>query len=140
MKGLAISTSFAATVVTIIMLKILDFFHFIKWNPVGFSDTFHSLKDSNALIKWGILFIIVWAASILLYYISLLFMKIPVAITSIALGLIIALLLEWIILDASSIEKTIKRVSIPFICIIILATRFLMESAIFHAQDKPLSK
>jgi len=140
MKGLAISTSFAVTLITVIMLKILDFFHFIKWDPVGFSDTFHILKDSNAFIKWGILFIIVWAGSIILYYISLLFMKIPAAITSIALGLLIAFVLEWIILDASSIEKTIKRMSIPFICIIILATRFLMESAIFHAQDKPLSK
>lgn len=140
MKGLAISTSFAVTLITVIMFKILDFFHFIKWDPVGFSDNFQALKDSNAFIKWGILFIIVWAASILLYYISLLFMKIPVAITSIALGLLIAFALEWIILDASSIEKTIKRMSIPFICIIILATRFLMESAIFHAQDKPLSK
>lgn len=140
MKGLAISTSFAGTVIIVIMLKILDFFHFIQWDPVGFSDTFHILKDSNTFIKWGILFIIVWAGSIILYYISLLFMKIPVPITSIALGLLIAFVLEWIILDASSIEKTIKRMSIPFICIIILATRFLMESAIFHAQDKPLSK
>ncbi|GGA30782.1 hypothetical protein [Psychrobacillus lasiicapitis] len=140
MKGLAISTSFTVALITVIMLKILDFFHFIKWDPVGFSDTFHVLKDSNTFIKWVILFIVVWAASIILYYISLIFMKIPIAITSIALGLIIAFILEWIILDASTIEKTIKRMSIPFICIIIVATRFLMESAIFHAQDKPLSK
>ncbi|TQR13717.1 hypothetical protein [Psychrobacillus soli] len=140
MKGLAISTGFAAAVVTVIMFKILDFFQFIKWDPVGFSDTFNVLKDSNVFIKWGILFLFVWAASIVLYYISLLFMKIPVAITSIALGLLIAFALEWIILDASTIEKTIKKMSIPFICIVILATRFLMESAIFHAQDKPLSK
>ncbi|MDI2588011.1 hypothetical protein OR571_13020 [Psychrobacillus sp. NEAU-3TGS] len=140
MKGLAISTSFTVALITVIMLKILDFFHFIKWDPVGFSDTFHVLKDSNVFIKWIILFIVVWAASIILYYISLVFMKIPVAITSIALGLIIAFILEWIILDANTIDKTIKKMSIPFICIIIVATRFLMESAIFHAQDKPLSK
>ncbi|MFJ5768642.1 hypothetical protein [Psychrobacillus sp. NPDC093180] len=140
MKGLAISTSFTVALITVIMLRILDFFHFIKWDPVGFSDTFHVLKDSNAIIKWIILFIVVWAASIILYYISLVFMKIPVAITSIALGLLIAFILEWIILDANTIEKTIKKMSIPFICIIIVATRFLMESAIFHAQDKPLSK
>lgn len=140
MKGLAISTSFTVALITVIMLRILDFFHFIKWDPVGFSDTFHVLKDSNVFIKWIILFIVVWAASIILYYISLVFMKIPVAITSIALGLLIAFILEWIILDANTIEKTIKKMSIPFICIIIVATRFLMESAIFHAQDKPLSK
>jgi hypothetical protein len=69
-----------------------------------------------------------------------LFAKIPVSITSIALGLLIAIALEWIILDADSIEKTIKKLSIPFICIVIVAVRFIMESAIFHSQDTPLGK
>ncbi|WP_144511065.1 hypothetical protein [Bacillus sp. FJAT-22090] len=140
MKSIAISTSFAATLFLIIMLKVLDFFHFIKWNPIGFSNTFHIFNKSNVFVKWGILFIIVWAICTVLYYISMLFMKIPVSITSIAVGLLIAFALEWIILDADTMEKTIKKMSIPFICIIIISTRFLMESSIFNAQDKPLSK
>lgn len=140
MKSLAISTSLASALGTLIMLKVLDFFHFIKWNPIGFSKTFHIFSKTNVYGKWLILFLVVWAVCIALYYISLLFAKIPVAITSIVIGLLIAIVLEWIILDTDSLEKTIKKVSIPFLCIVIISTRFLMESAIFHSQDNPLSK
>lgn len=140
MKGLSISTSLVAALTTTILFKLLDFFHFIKWNPIGYTKTFQLLKGSNVYIKWIILFLIIWGACFLLYYVSLLFAKIPVSITSIALGLLIAVVLEWIILDTDSIEKTIKRISIPFICIVIVAVRFVMESAIFHSQDTPLGK
>ena len=39
-----------------------------------------------------------------------------------------------------SIEKTIKKISIPFICIVIVAVRFIMESAIFHIQRQSSRK
>lgn len=140
MKGLSISTSLVAALTTTILFKLLDFFHFIKWNPIGYAKTFQLLKESNVYIKWIILFFIIWGVCFLLYYVSLLFAKIPVSITSIAVGLLIAVALEWIILDTDSIEKTIKRISIPFICIVIVGVRFVMESAIFHSQDTPLGK
>lgn len=140
MKSLAISTSLASAIGTLIMLKVLEFFHFIKWNPIGFSDKFHVFSKTNVYVKWGILFLVVWAVCIVLYYISLLFVKIPVAITSLVIGLLLAIIIEWIILDTHSLERTMKRVSIPFICIVIISTRFIMESAIFHSQDNPLSK
>lgn len=140
MKGLSISTSLVAALTTTILFKLLDFFHFIKWNPIGYAKTFQLLKESNVYIKWIILFLIIWGVCFLLYYVSLLFAKIPVSITSIAVGLLIAVALEWIILDTDSIEKTIKRISIPFICIVIVGVRFVMESAIFHSQDTPLGK
>ncbi|MEK3981241.1 hypothetical protein MKY37_19720 [Psychrobacillus sp. FSL K6-2836] len=140
MKGLSISTSLVAALTTTILFKLLDFFHFIKWNPIGYAKTFQLLKESNVYIKWISLFFIIWGVCFLLYYVSLLFAKIPVSITSIAVGLLIAVALEWIILDTDSIEKTIKRISIPFICIVIVGVRFVMESAIFHSQDTPLGK
>lgn len=135
MKGLSIITSLVAAIGTTVLFKLLDYFQFIKWNPIGYTKTFQLLKGSNVYLKWIILFLIIWGVCFLLYYISLLFVKIPVSITSIALGLLIAIALEWIILDTDSIEKTIKKISIPFICIVIVAVRFIMESAIFHSQD-----
>lgn len=140
MKGLSISTSLAAAIVTTLLCKFLDYFHFIKWNPIGYTQTFQFLKGSNVYIKWIILFLIIWGICFLLYYVSLLFAKIPVSITSIAVGLLLAITLEWIILDGDSIEKTIKKLSIPFICIVVIIVRFVMESSIFHSQDKPLAK
>lgn len=140
MKGLSISTSLAAAIVTTLLCKFLDYFHFIKWNPIGYTQTFQFLKGSNVYIKWIILFLFIWGICFLLYYVSLLFAKIPVSITSIAVGLLLAITLEWIILDGDSIEKTIKKLSIPFICIVVIIVRFVMESSIFHSQDKPLAK
>ncbi|MFJ7826764.1 hypothetical protein [Psychrobacillus sp. NPDC096623] len=140
MKGLSISTSLVAALGTTILFKFLDFFHFIKWNPIGYTKNFAVLKGSNVYVKWIILFLIIWGICFLLYYVCLLFAKIPVSITSIALGLLIAFTLEWVILDANSFEKTIKKLSIPFICIVIIAVRFVMESAIFHSKENPLGK
>jgi len=140
MKGLSIITSMVAAMGTTILFKLLDYFQFIKWNPIGYTKTFQFLNGSNVYIKWLILFLVIWGFCFLLYYVCLLFAKIPVSITSIALGLLIAIALEWIILDADSIVKTIKKISIPFICIVIVAVRFVMESAIFHHQDDPLGK
>lgn len=140
MKGLSVITSLVAAMGTTILFKMLDYFQFIKWNPIGYTKTFQFLKGSNVYIKWLILFLVIWGICFLLYYVCLLFAKIPVSITSIAIGLIIAIALEWLILDTDSIEKTIKKISIPFICIVIVAVRFVMESAIFHSQDNPLGK
>ncbi|WP_277587458.1 hypothetical protein [Psychrobacillus antarcticus] len=140
MKGLSISTSLVAALGTTILFKFLDYFKFIKWNPIGYTKTFPLFKESNVFVKWIILFLFIWGICFLLYYVCLLFAKIPVSITSIVLGLLIAFTLEWFILDADSIDKTIKKLSIPFICIVIVAVRFVMESAIFHSQDNPLGK
>lgn len=140
MKGLSISTSLVAAMGTTILFKLLDYFQFIKWNPIGYTKTFPFLKGSNVYVEWIILFLFIWGICFLLYYVCLLFAKIPVSITSIALGLLIAIVLEWIILDADTIEKTIKKLSIPFICIVVVTVRFVMESAIFHSQDNPLGK
>ena len=140
MKGLLIVTSLVGAIGTTILFKLLDYFQFIKWNPIGYTKVFSFLDGRNVYIKWIILFLFIWGICFLLYYVGLLFAKIPVAITSIALGLLIAIVIEWIILDTDSIEKTIKKLSIPFMCIVIMTVRFIMESAIFHSKDKPLAK
>ena len=140
MKSLSIFTSITAAIVTVILLKMLSFFHFIKWSPVGFSKMFELFSKSNVYVKWGLLLIVTWVLCVALYYLSILFIKIPVSISSLVLGVILALVMEFIILDADSLEKTIEKISIPFICIVVIMTRFIMESAIFHAQDNPLGK
>ncbi|TQR19567.1 hypothetical protein [Psychrobacillus vulpis] len=139
-KGLSISTSFVAALVCIILLKIIDLFHFIKWSPIGYTEQLQTFDTSHTFVKWAILFIVIWCICIVFYYISLVFIKVPISISSLALGIIIATALEWVILDENTFEKTIKHMSIPFMCIIVILVRFMMESAIFHAQDHPLNK
>ncbi|QFF99416.1 hypothetical protein PB01_11595 [Psychrobacillus glaciei] len=140
LNGLSVSTSFVAALLCIFFLKMMEFFHFIKWNPIGYADKLEVFSKSKDYWKWIILFIGLWCFCIILYYISLIFIKIPVSISSLALGIILAVALEWLFLDKISVSKTIKHLSIPFICIVVMLLRFLMESAIFHMQDNPLSK
>ena len=139
-NGLSISTSFVAAIISLVFLKLLELFNFIKWSPIGYAENFDSLSSIKDYLKWGILFIGLWCFCILLYYISLIFLKIPVSISSLVLGIILAIVMEWIFLDKISVSKTIKHISIPFVCVVVMLLRFLMESAIFHAQDYPLSK
>lgn len=139
-KGISLSTSFVAALTFSLLLKMMDKFHFIEWNPVGFSDKLQLFSSSHIVVKWIMLFFVIWFFCILLYYISLIFMKVPVSISSLGLGILLAFAIEWVILDENSMEKLIKHVSIPFMCIVIMSVRFLMESAIFQAQDHPLSK
>lgn len=139
-KGLSVSTSFVAALICTLLLKVIDLFHWIKWSPIGYADKLQMFESVRALGKWFILFIVVWFICFVFYYISLIFIKIPVSITSLALGIILAIIMEWIFLDKDTLAKTIKHLSIPFICIVVILVRFMMESAIFHAQDNPLSK
>ena len=140
MKWLSIVTSLSAALLALILLKFLSFFHFVKWNPVGYTKKFDIFVDSHWIIKWGVLFLVIWAIGIGLYFLSILFIKVPVSITSLALGLIIAFVAEWFIIDGESAVKTIKKMSIPFICIVLILSRFIVESAIFQSQDDPIEK
>lgn len=139
-KGLSISTSFVAALVCIVLLKVFELFHFIKWSPIGYTEKLHLLDSVKDYWKWSILFLAVWCICFVFYYLSLIFIKIPVSISSLALGILLAIAMEWIFLDESSLMKTLKHLSIPFMSIVILLVRFMMESAIFHAEDHPLSK
>ncbi|MBD7943904.1 MULTISPECIES: hypothetical protein [Psychrobacillus] len=139
MKSLSFFTSLAAAVVVTALLKFLHLFHFVKWNPVGYSKSFEMFDDTNVYLRWLVLFLVIWAISLVIYYISILTAKVPVAISSIIFGIILAFIVEWLISDATMI-KTIKKTSIPFICIVVIGVRFLMESAIFHSKDQPIGK
>ena len=140
MKSLSVLTSLAAAIGMTVLLKFLHLFHFVKWNPVGFSKSFATFEDTNIYVRWLVLFLVIWAISIVIYYISILTAKIPVAVSSLVFGIVLAFAIEWLISDASTMLKTIKKLSIPFICIVIIGMRFLMESAIFHSKDQPIGK
>ncbi|MCM3359887.1 MULTISPECIES: DNA helicase [unclassified Psychrobacillus] len=140
MKSLSVLTSLAAAIGITALLKFLHLFSFVKWNPVGFSKSFEMFEDTNVYLRWLVLFLVIWVISIVIYYISLLTSKVPVAISSLIFGILLAFVVEWLISDAGTMLKTMKKLSIPFICIVVIGMRFLMESAIFHSKDQPIAK
>jgi hypothetical protein len=139
-KGLSIITGFVAALLFTITLRFFKLFDFIKWDPIGYSDKLNILTSSKGIVKWIILFLFIWIICIILYYFSFIFMKMPVAISSLMVGIILAVAVEWLIMNDNTLIQLLKIVSIPFICIVTISLRFVMEAAIFHIQDQPLSK
>ncbi len=140
MKWLSVITSFVAAFAAVLLLKFLSYFNFVDWNPVGYTKKFDVFVENTWFVKWLVLFLLIWVIGIVLYFISIMFVKVPVSITSLILGLLIAVIAEWMIIDANSVVKTIKELSIPFICIVLILARFVVESAIFQYQDDPIGK
>lgn len=139
-KGLSIITGFVAALLFTITLRFFKLFDFIQWDPIGYSDKLNILTSTKGIVKWILLFLFIWIICIILYYFSFIFMKMPVAISSLMVGIILAIAVEWLIMNDNTLIQLLKIVSIPFICIVTISLRFVMEAAIFHIQDHPLSK
>ncbi|MEK4628187.1 MAG: DNA helicase [Solibacillus sp.] len=125
----SILTCIVAACVLALLLKFLHLFHFIKWSPVGFTKKL-GIEDITAFEKWLIIILIFFVIALLLYY---LFVYIPIRpdIASILLGLAVAILVEWIIYRYPLELSSFKKLSIPFIVVIMIMFRFIIESAAY---------
>lgn len=129
---LATYTSIAASLFLTFSLKMLSIFKFIKWNPIGFTKNLFILEDSHPLIQWLFLVFIIFVVTFILYIIMQFVELVPAFLTSLILGAIIALVIEWIIFDLPAELSSFKKLSIPFMVIIVMTARFVFETAVFH--------
>lgn len=56
------------------------------------------------------------------------------------LGLIFTITLEWIVLDLPLQPASFKKLSIPFMVVVICLLRFLLETANFHQKEHTAQK
>lgn len=131
-------TSIISSLFFVLSLKFYDVFHFIDWKPLGWSKRYHFFEESPGLLRWIILFLIIFILSLLLYYLAKWLKKAKPAILSLIVGLIIALLIEWLIQRPNEIGEYLKDFSIPFGVLVLITTRFIVETAIFNSV-KPFS-
>lgn len=130
MGKIILATGIASSLYLTVMLKMLQFFKWIKWHPTKF---LHVVDDG--LTRWVVLFAILAVASMLVYLVLMNIRRVPAIVVGIIFGLAIAFVAEWIIYDLSAEAKSFKRLSIPFIVIIATATVFIAETAIFHREQ-----
>ncbi len=79
--------------------------------------------------KWAILFLLLSVVAVAIYFIAQTILgKSPLAF-SLIVGLIIAIAIEWNVLDLSLELSSLKKISIPFVVIILMALRFVAETA-----------
>src|SRR5690606_29308421 len=132
MLYLALVTSIAASIFLSLMLQMLSYFKFIKWNPIGFAERYGILEESHAIVHWLFLAIMIFLTSFILYLIMQYVYNVPAFITSLVIGVILAIMTEWIIYDLPAELSSFKKLSIPFMVIIVISARFLFETASFH--------
>lgn len=126
-------TSIVVAVLFAGTLKLLKLFSFIKWNPVGFVEKW-GIEQANGIEKWLVLACLLFLLALILYGIMQFVTRVPALFTSILIGLAMAMTIEWIIFDLSAELDSFKRLSIPFIVMVIIACRFIFETAAFHRR------
>ncbi|REB10048.1 hypothetical protein DVB69_04380 [Sporosarcina sp. BI001-red] len=130
-------TALVAALLTALSLKFLKVFHFVKWSPLGWSKKWDILATESPIVKWFVLIIVLVLIFIVLYSILQVTSKIPPSITSIVLALLLVCAVEWTISRPDSIGSAFKSVSIPFLCLIAIITRFVVGTSVYMKNELP---
>ncbi|MEK4426046.1 DNA helicase [Solibacillus sp. FSL K6-1523] len=126
-----LSTALLVTIYFVGSIKLLHLFHMIKWSPVKFMKKWEFIHP-NMFERWLIFFIGVFVIVCIVYFLARTIIgKSPFAFSLIA-GLLIAILLEFRILHLPMELNSIKKLSIPFIIIVIIGLRVLTETAQYY--------
>ncbi|MEO4052424.1 hypothetical protein [Solibacillus sp. CAU 1738] len=131
---LAVITSIVSAIWLAGSLKILHYFSLIDWHPVGFTKKWDIAE--NAFSSWMILILLLFIGSLILYLLMQYSWKVPAFLTSLVIGVAIAIVAEWIIYDLPAENESFQELSIPFIIIVVITCRFIIETAKFHYRTK----
>lgn len=126
-------TAVMAAVLSIISLKFLQVFKFIKWSPIGWTKKLHMLTTFPGWLKWVLLGVICFLLFFILYFIARLTFKIPPTVSSLIVTIIVIIFIEWMIHVKADLTMTqfIKKISIPFACLFAMIFRFVIETSVY---------
>lgn len=127
-------TAIVTAISLALCLKGLHYFHLIKWNPIGFYKKWELFEGSSKLFQWSTLTLMLFVVAFLLYIIMQYTYSIPAVLTSFLLGLLVTFTIEWFALGLPLQLDSFKKLSIPFIVVVICLLRFLLETANFHMK------
>lgn len=134
MFKLALLTSIAASIFLTFALSGLSFFKFIQWNPIDYTTRYGILQGSHPLVQWIFLAIFLFVIILIFYLIMQYVSFVPSFFSSLVIGGVIALLTEWAIYGLPAELESFTKLSVPFIITVIVAARFVFETASFHYQ------
>lgn len=137
---IAAVTSLVNALVLALCLKGLHYFHLIKWYPIGFYKKWGWFEESSKLFHWTFFIILLFIVGLFLYMTMRYVYVIPAVFSSLLLGLFVTITLEWIALDLPLQLSSFKKLSIPFIVIVVCLLRFLLETANFHQKEHTAQK
>ena len=124
-------TSLMGALSMVIGLKFLHLFNFITWSPIGWSKKATLFQSFHYTLKWALLYIILALLIALIYIVVSFTSSIPQSITSIILAILIVISIEWSIHPSNTFFETVKIISIPFLAMLAIMTRFITGTAVF---------
>lgn len=133
-------TAFVNALVLALCLKGLHYFHLIKWHPIGFYKKWNWFEESSKLFQWTFFIFLLFIIGLFLYMTMRYVYIIPAVFSSLLLGLLVTISLEWIALDLPLQLTSFKKLSIPFMVTVICLLRFLLETANFHQKEHTAQK
>ncbi|MGE7944203.1 hypothetical protein ACQKNB_19185 [Lysinibacillus xylanilyticus] len=133
-------TSLVSALFLALCLKALQYLHLIKWNPIGFYKKWELFEGSSKLFQWSFLILVLFIIGFLLFITLRYVYIIPAILSSFLLGLFLTITLEWIALDLPLQLSSFKKLSIPFMVVVICLLRFLLETANFHQREHTAQK
>ncbi|MEK4229913.1 hypothetical protein [Solibacillus sp. FSL H8-0538] len=126
----SLMTSLVSAVFFAITLKLLHLFHLIKWKPVGYAKKWE-MEGVGTFGKWLLLIVALFVVAMLFYVVMQFVTRVPAIFTSFVIGLALAIVAEWVIFDYPAELTSFKKLSIPFIVMVIITLRFIFETASF---------
>ncbi|MED4885770.1 hypothetical protein MKY88_15225 [Lysinibacillus sp. FSL R7-0073] len=133
-------TSLVNALVLALCLKGLHYFNLIKWHPIGFYKKWGWFEESSNLFHWTFFIFLLFIIGLFVYMTMRYVYVIPAVFSSLLLGLFVTILLEWIALDLPLQLSSFKKLSIPFIVVVVCLLRFLLETANFHQREHTAQK
>ncbi|WP_155591500.1 hypothetical protein [Lysinibacillus cavernae] len=137
---IAAITALVNAFVLALCLKGLHYFHLIKWHPIGFYKKWDWFEESSKLFQWTFFIFLLFIFGLFLYMTMRYVYIIPAVFSSLLLGLFVTITLEWTVLDLPLQLTSFKKLSIPFIVIVVCLLRFLLETANFHQKEHTAQK
>ncbi|MDV6377845.1 hypothetical protein ORD22_06155 [Sporosarcina sp. GW1-11] len=130
-------TAAMAAVLSLISLKFLKVFKLIKWSPIGWTAKFQMFATTPAWFKWILLWGLCFALFFLLYTMTLFTSKIPPTVSSLVVTIIALFCIEWMIHIKADLTMTqfIKKVSIPFGCLLAIIIRFVIGTSVYMKKS-----
>lgn len=84
--------------------------------------------------SWIFLAIIILIVTFLLYLVMQYVQNVPPFLTSLVIGVLFSIIIEWIIFNLPAEVSSFKKLSIPFMVMVTITARFVFETAAFHYQ------
>lgn len=128
-------TTVVAALFTTASLKMLHYFNFIKWSPIGWAKKWLLFGSAHEWWKWSVLFIILFIIFGIFYQVAVLTSRIPPSVTALCISAIAAVTIEWLIHAPTSVTEGFKTLSIPFFSILAIVSRFVTGTAVYMKKS-----